>query len=275
VLLLATESLSGQTSKMNEPWAKKSLGQHWLHDMATLEAMAEDVQPGDTVLEIGPGTGTLTEVLLKKGAQVVAVEKDNELVSSLLNIFADRLKHLTLVNQSILEFDLTTLPPGYKVVANIPYYLTSNLIRVLSESTNPPVSAVLLVQKEVAERVVAAPGKMSLLSVSAQYYWEVTLGRDVPARLFTPPPKVDSQILKLNYRANPLFKDVNSKDFFRIVKAGFGERRKTLENSLSGGLRLSKDETKNILKKAGIDPGLRAQALSLEEWHNIHTSLHS
>jgi 16S rRNA (adenine1518-N6/adenine1519-N6)-dimethyltransferase len=260
---------------MNEPWAKKSLGQHWLHDMATLEAMAEDVQPGDTVLEIGPGTGTLTEVLLKKGAQVVAVEKDNELVSSLLNIFADRLKHLTLVNQSILEFDLTTLPPGYKVVANIPYYLTSNLIRVLSESTNPPVSAVLLVQKEVAERVVAAPGKMSLLSVSAQYYWEVTLGRDVPARLFTPPPKVDSQILKLNYRANPLFKDVNSKDFFRIVKAGFGERRKTLENSLSGGLRLSKDETKNILKKAGIDPGLRAQALSLEEWHNIHTSLHS
>jgi 16S rRNA (adenine1518-N6/adenine1519-N6)-dimethyltransferase len=260
---------------MNEPWAKKSLGQHWLHDMATLEAMAEDVQPGDTVLEIGPGTGTLTEVLLKKGAQVVAVEKDNELVSSLLNIFADRLKYLTLVNQSILEFDLTTLPVGYKVVANIPYYLTSNLIRVLSESSNPPASAVLLVQKEVARRVAAQPGQMSLLSVSAQYYWEVTLGRDVPARLFTPPPKVDSQILKLNYRTNPLFKDVNSKDFFRIVKAGFGERRKTLENSLSGGLRLSKDETKNILKKAGIDPGLRAQALSLEEWHNIHTSLHS
>ncbi len=193
----------------------------------------------------------------------------------MLNIFADRLKYLTLVNQSILEFDLTSLPVGYKVAANIPYYLTSNLIRTLSESSNPPASAVLLVQKEVAERVAAAPGKMSLLSVSAQYYWEVALGRDVPARLFTPPPKVDSRILKLHYRQNPLFKDVDSRDFFRLVKAGFGERRKTLGNSLSGGLRLSKDETKNILQLAGIDPGLRAQALSLEDWHNIYTSLHS
>src|SRR5690606_2171447 len=126
--------------------------------------------------------------------------------------------------------------------------------RTLSESTNPPADAVLLVQKEVAERVAAIPGQMSLLSVSAQFYWEVSLGREVPARLFTPPPKVDSQIIKLKLRKQKLF-DVDEKRFLRLVKAGFGERRKTLGNSLSGGLRLSKDEVKSVLQKAGIDPG--------------------
>lgn len=258
---------------MNEPWAKKSLGQHWLHDTATLEAMAAGVGAGDTVLEIGPGTGTLTEVLLGKGARVIAVEKDNSLLKQLSVKFSDN--DFELHNDSILEFDLTALPSGYKVVANIPYYLTSNLIRTLSESTNPPDSAVLLVQKEVAKRVVASPGQMSLLSVSAQFYWEVSLGAEVPARLFTPPPKVDSQILILNRRVTPMFPDVDTKQFFRVVKAGFGERRKTLGNSLSGGLRLGKDETKALLANANIDAGLRAQALSLEQWHDLYTSLYT
>jgi 16S rRNA (adenine1518-N6/adenine1519-N6)-dimethyltransferase len=257
----------------SETWAKKSLGQHWLHDAATLAAMAEDVQPGDTVLEIGPGTGTLTEVLLAKGAHVVAVEKDESLLKALQKKFSQ--DDFVLHNQEILEFDLTALPAEYKVVANIPYYLTSSLIRMLSESSNPPDTAVLLVQKEVAERVAAGPGHTSLLSVSSQYYWEVSLGREVPNRLFTPPPKVDSKILKLKYRQKPLFESVNAKDFFRIVKAGFSERRKTLGNSLSGGLRMSKDEARILLEKAGIDPGLRAQALSLEDWHRIYTSLHA
>lgn len=255
---------------MNEPWAKKSLGQHWLHDLTSLEAMAGNVHEGDIVLEIGPGTGTLTEVLLAKGAKVIAVEKDESLLKDLIHKFEH--DDFRLVNKSILEFDLTSLPPTYKVVANIPYYLTSNLIRNLSESSNPPVSAVLLVQKEVAQRVATAAGDMSLLSVSAQFYWEVELGLPVPARLFTPPPKVDSQILILNKRPKNLY-DVDTKKFFQIVKAGFGERRKTLSNSLSGGLRLPKDEVQEILRKAAIDPGLRAQALSLDDWYRLYTIL--
>ena len=258
---------------MNEPWAKKSLGQHWLHDTAALAAMAEDVRPGDTVLEVGPGTGTLTEVLLAKGARVIAVEKDESLLKALDQKFGAR--DFRLYNQSIMEFDLTALPPDYKVAANIPYYLTSNLIRTLSESPNQPLSAVLLVQKEVARRVVAEPGDMSLLSVSAQFYWEVSLGLEVPARLFTPPPKVDSQILQLRRRPVPLYSDIDTKKFFQTVKAGFGERRKTLSNSLTGGLRLDKNQANELLGRAGIDPGLRAQALSLDDWYRLYMVIHT
>lgn len=256
---------------MNEPWAKKRLGQHWLHDMATLEAMAADVNTGDIIVEIGPGTGTLTEVLLAKGAHVIAIEKDESLLAPLRAKFGQ--DDFELVNQSILEYDLTKLPSDYKVVANIPYYLTSNLIRNLSESSNPPEQAALLVQKEVATRVAASPGDMSILSVTAQYYWEVSLGQIVPAKLFTPPPKVDSQILILSRRNSPLFPDIDTKQFFRLVKAGFGERRKTLGNSLSGGLRISKQDAIDVLESAGIKPGLRAQALSLEEWHELYKHL--
>ena len=223
---------------MNDaPRAKKSLGQHWLYDPRSLTAMcdAASVEAGDTVLEVGPGTGTLTKQLLQRGAKVVAVEKDESLLPGLVQRFSSA--QFEVHNKSILEFNLTTLPPSYKVVANIPYYLTSNLIRTLSESANPPKTAVLLIQKEVAQRVAAAPGAMSLLSVGAQYYWQVRLDREVPAHLFTPPPQVDSQILVLHRRRTPLFDQVDERLFFRIVKAGFSERRKTLHNSLSGGLR--------------------------------------
>jgi 16S rRNA (adenine1518-N6/adenine1519-N6)-dimethyltransferase len=155
------------------------------------------------------------------------------------------------------------------VVANIPYYLTSNLIRVLSESINPPAEVALLVQKEVAERVAAKPGDMSVLSVTAQFYWEVTLGQVVPARLFTPPPKVDSQILILKRRPKPLF-EVDTKGLFRLVKAGFNNRRKTLLNSLSGGLQKPKDEISTMLESAGIKPTARPQELSLEQWYELY-----
>src|SRR6185295_7236194 len=144
--------------------------------------------------------------------------------------------NLQVVQQDILQFDLSRLSVGYKVVANIPDYLTSNLLRVLCESPNHFSKAALLVQKEVAKRVCAEPGDMSLLSVSVQFYCEAQLGAIVPARLFTPPPKVDSQILMLAYRSQPLFSDVDTKLFFRVVKSGFAQRRKTLLNSLSAGL---------------------------------------
>lgn len=249
---------------------KKSLGQHWLHDELSLGAMADvaGVQVGDTVLEIGPGLGTLTKELLSRDARVVAVEFDHDLADTLPGRIQS--ENLQVIEQDILSFDFTQLPKGYKVAANIPYYLTSNLLRVMCESPNPFDTAALLIQKEVAERVAAKPGTMSLLSVSVQFYCEVQLGVVVPAELFTPPPKVDSQILGLKYREEPLFGNVDAKKFFRLVKAGFSERRKKLRSSISGGLHISKPEAEALLQKAGIDPNLRAQALSLEEWYRLY-----
>jgi 16S rRNA (adenine1518-N6/adenine1519-N6)-dimethyltransferase len=252
------------------PEPKKSMGQHWLYDQDALTAMcdAAEVQRGDTVLEIGPGLGTLTGLLTKRAKEVIAVEFDQALAQALPGRIAA--KNLTTEHQDILRFDFTTLPSGYKIVANIPYYLTSNLIRVISESVNQPAVAALLIQKEVAERVAASPGDMSLLSVSAQFYWEVSTGRVVEAGLFTPPPKVDSQILILKKHKEPLFPDVDIQQFFLLVKAGFGARRKTLANSLGAGLKIGKDRAGELLKQAEIEPGLRPQSLSLPRWYKLY-----
>lgn len=255
---------------MQLPYAKKSLGQHWLTDESALSSIADaaDISSTDVVLEIGPGVGTLTKLLVKRAHQVVAVEFDEALAAKLPKLM--KAPNLEVVKCDILSYDLTTLPAGYKVVANIPYYLTSKLIRVLSESVNPPQCAVLLVQKEVAQRVAAAPGSLSLLAVTAQYYWQVSLGAQVPAKMFTPPPKVDSQVLIMHKRAEPLFEDINAQDYFHLVRAGFSARRKTLSNSLSAGLHITKPEADDLLIRAGIKPTTRAQALSLEQWNNLY-----
>lgn len=261
---------TGNIHMSNDPVAKKSLGQHWLNDRATLEYICNvgEVAQDDVVLEIGPGTGTLTEVLLSAGAKVTAVEFDKWLATGLINKFSNR--SFNLIQGDILEFDLTALPPGYKVIANIPYYLTSNLIRVLSESPNQASKVVLLVQHEVAQRVAARPGDMSLLSVSAQYYWEVELGDVVPAKLFTPPPKIDSQVIIMNRRSAPLFAGVDEKAFFQVVKAGYSSRRKTLLNSLAGGLRRDKADIQTMLDEADIISTRRAQTLALGDWHRLY-----
>jgi 16S rRNA (adenine1518-N6/adenine1519-N6)-dimethyltransferase len=252
---------------------KKSLGQHWLDDLTSLQAMVDgaEVTKEDTVLEIGPGLGSLTKLLAAQAADVIAVEYDRALAASLHK----RVKatNVTVVSQDILRFDFGELPPDYKLAANIPYYLTSNLIRVMSETTNPPIVAAILVQKEVARRVCAEPGDMSLLSVTAQFYWHVSLGELVPAQLFTPPPKIDSQILILKRRKTLLFEDVEPKAFFRIVKAGFSQRRKTVLNALSGGLHRTKPETEQLLLKAGIDSKLRPQNLSLDQWRALYQAI--
>lgn len=255
---------------------KKSLGQNWLHDVTALEAMcdAAEVGPKDLVIEVGPGLGTLTEKLLECGAEVWALEYDESLIPGLekkFNHYDSTRFHVE--HADILQYDFNNPSPDYKVVANIPYYLTSNLLRRLCEAENHFSVAALLVQKEVAERVAASPGGMSLLSVSVQFYCNVSLGMVVPAELFTPVPKVDSQILVLNYRKQPLFPGVDTKKFFRIVKAGFSERRKKLRSSLSGGLAISKPEAEALLEKAGINPNLRAQELSLDDWHNLYKTL--
>ena len=253
---------------------KKSLGQHWLFDDAILNSIVQtaQVKAGDNVLEAGPGLGTLTKKLLQTDAEVYAVEKDETLVSALKkNLKQDNFK---LFTGDILRFDLTSLPRGYKVVANIPYYLTSNLIRNLTESNNPPYSITILVQKEVAERICAPPGKMSLLSVSAQLYYSCDLSIEVTKDKFTPPPKVDSQVVNMVRKHADELLDIDKKHFFRIVKAGFSSRRKTLLNSLAGGLDIDKQAIKENLEKLSISPGRRPQELSIEDWAKIAKQLH-
>lgn len=252
---------------------KKELGQHWLHDEACLRAIvaAADLDADDTVLEIGPGLGTLTRHLVDTGANILALEYDDTLIEGLNTALAGS-KNLKVQQGDIRTFNFVDLPAGYKIVANIPYYLTSHLIRSISDTPNPPSQAVLLVQKEVAERMCSGPGSMSILAVTAQFYFETELGVEVPAGLFTPPPKVDSQVVILKHREQKLF-DVDDKDFFRVVKAGFSEKRKTLRNSLAGGLRLEKAEVEKLLSSAGIRPSARAQELSLHDWYKLYVGL--
>lgn len=249
---------------------KKSLGQHWLDDESSLAAMcdAADVQEGDVVLEIGPGTGELTQKLLDNGAHVTALEIDDSLHKQLIERFSAR-SDFHLIKGDIRTFDLSGLQRPYKIVANIPYYLTSHLLRMLSEAEHQPQVAALLVQKEVAERVIAAPGEMSLLSVTTQFYWDVSAGHVVPKELFTPPPKVDSQILILEQRSEPIL-EVDEKKYFQVVKAGFSARRKKLRSSIAAGLRIDKPRAEALLKSAGVNPSDRAQALTLTQWRDIY-----
>jgi 16S rRNA (adenine1518-N6/adenine1519-N6)-dimethyltransferase len=248
---------------------KKSLGQHWLHDRQTLAYIADsaDIEPTDTVLEIGPGLGTLTSELLRRAAKVVAVEFDEELARKLPGQFPG--KNLEVITSDILSFDLSTLPEGYKVVANVPYYITSKIIELLMTAQNKPSATVLLVQKEVAERLAAEPGDMSILAISAQLFADVQLGDVVPAALFTPPPKVDSAVIILNTRSQPLVAKEDEAVFFRLVKAGFSAKRKKLRSSLSGGLGLPKDQVEAYLEKTDISGDMRAEELSIDNWISL------
>lgn len=254
------------------PLAKKSLGQHWLHDEAALESIVEaaDVQPGDIVLEIGPGLGTLTDTLVTTSAHITALEYDRELIAGLQKKYSDA--QVEVIEGDIRKFDFVQLPDGYKIVANIPYYLTANLFRALIDTSHKPAVAALLVQKEVAQRVTAKPGKLSFVAVALQLFYEASLGELVPAHLFTPPPKVDSQVLVLRQRSVPLFSDLNTEAFFTLVKAGFEQRRKKLKTSLKTGVESGVD-VGELLSKAGINPDARAQELSLEEWHKLYLAL--
>lgn len=245
---------------------KKSLGQHWLKDREVLTTIAEEarITAEDTVLEIGPGLGTLTSELLRRAKKVVAVELDDELARKLPGQFPGT--SLEVVHQDILSFDLRTLPEGYVVVANVPYYITSKIVQLLTTAANKPRTIVLLIQKEVAERMAAQPGDMSILAASAQVYAQVRLGDVVPAKLFTPPPKVDSQVVILEMRSQPLVQPEAEKAFFRVVKAGFVAKRKKLRSSIASGLHISKPEAEKLLVSAGISPENRAEDLSIEEW---------
>ena len=245
---------------------RKELGQHWLKDRDILAAIADDAELSreDTVLEIGPGLGTLTSELLRRAGRVVAVEFDAELARKLPGQFPG--KDLTVANEDILQFDLDSLPVGYKVVANVPYYITSKIIEKLMTAKNKPSTVVILVQKEVAERVAAVPGDMSILAVSAQVFARARLGVEVPREYFTPPPKVDSQVVILETLATPLVAPEDEKAFFRVVKAGFSAKRKKLRSSIAAGLAISKPAAEELLRHANINPELRAEDLAIEEW---------
>lgn len=251
---------------------KKSLGQHWLKDRDVLTNIAEEagISENDTVLEIGPGLGTLTSELLRRAKKVVAVELDGDLARKLPGQFPG--KELEVINQDILTFDLRALPKDYVVVANVPYYITSKIVQLLTTAVNKPRTIVLLIQKEVAERMAARPGEMSILAVSSQVYAEVRLGEVVPAELFTPPPKVDSQVVILEMRQKPQVTPEDEKHFFRIVKAGFSAKRKKLRSSIASGLHISKPEAEKLLMDASISPEDRAEELSIDDWVRL-TSL--
>lgn len=245
---------------------KKELGQNWLRDRGMLEAIVDeaDLSAGDTVLEIGPGLGTLTSELLRRAGNVVAVELDSERAAKLPAQFPG--KNLTVINEDILLYDLERLPTGYKVVANVPYYITSKIIEKLTTASNRPSVIVILVQKEVAERIVARPGDMSILAISAQIFAKTHLGIEIPRQFFTPVPKVDSQVVVLEVRDKPLVLEKDQKAFFRVVKAGFANKRKKLRSSMSAGLAISKSDAEKLLRQAGIDPDLRAEDLSIDDW---------
>lgn len=247
----------------------KSLGQHWLKDRDILADIADDAElsADDFVLEIGPGLGTLTSEILRRAGHVLAVEFDAELARKLPGQFPG--KQLEVVNEDILQFDLSKVPAGYKVVANVPYYITSKIIEKLMTAKNKPSTVVILVQREVAERVAAEPGEMSILAVSAQVYAKARLGVAVPKEYFTPPPKVDSQVVVLKTREVPVVKSDDERLFFRVVKAGFSSKRKKLRSSISAGLALDKLATDQLLNEAHVDPNDRAEDLSLDDWLRI------
>lgn len=244
----------------------KSLGQHWLHDRSILESIADSavLTPDDEVLEIGPGLGTLTSELLRRAKKVTAVEYDAELARKLPGQFPG--KDLTVVHEDILQFNLDSLPAGYKVIANVPYYITSKIVERLMTAKNKPSIAVLLVQKEVAERIAAQPGDMSILAVASQIYAETSLGAFVGREYFTPPPKVDSQVVILKTRATPLVAAEQERAFMRIVKAGFSAKRKKLRSSLSAGLAIDKTTVEELLRSVDINPDDRAEDLSIDDW---------
>jgi 16S rRNA (adenine1518-N6/adenine1519-N6)-dimethyltransferase len=252
--------------------AHKGLGQNFLQDPLALEKIvsAAEIRPTDTVLEIGPGLGSLTRYLAVSSKQVLAVELDESLLPPFKEILSPH-KNVQLIHGDILKLSPSDLNLGdeYIVVANIPYYITSAVIRHLLESESKPRRIVLTVQKEVAQRICAEPGDMSLLALSVQVYGKPRIAAQIPASAFFPAPKVDSAVLVVDIYPSPQVKEELLERFFRLIKAGFSQKRKTLRNSLSSGLRISPVKAAEFLTRANIDPQRRAETLSISEWQTL------
>jgi 16S rRNA (adenine1518-N6/adenine1519-N6)-dimethyltransferase len=252
--------------------ANKSLGQNFLQDKYALDKItaAAEILPTDTVLEIGPGLGALTRHLAVAAKQVIAVELDGRLFPPLAEVLSG-FTNVSLVQGDILKLIPAEIIPSldYLVVANIPYYITSSLLRHLLETTPRPRRLVLTIQKEVAERLSASPGDMSLLALSVQVYGQPRIAGVIPAEAFYPEPKVDSAVVRIDLSPAPYIPTSLLDTFFAIARAGFSQKRKTLRNSLSAGLRKPPAEIEKVLKSSGIDPMRRAETLSLDEWREL------
>ena len=250
----------------------KGLGQNFLHDPIALEKIvaAAQLQPTDSVLEIGPGLGSLTRYLAASAREVVAVELDQHLLPPLKAVLAPN-SNVRLIQGDILELNPNQLmqEEDYIVVANIPYYITSALIRHLLESKTKPRRIVLTIQKEVAQRICAGTGDMSLLALSVQVYGKPHIAAHIPSGAFHPSPNVDSSILVIEIYPSPRIPRELLDTFFKLIKAGFGQKRKTLRNSLASGLSISTAQSAELLVRSGIDPMRRAETLSIEEWQRL------
>jgi 16S rRNA (adenine1518-N6/adenine1519-N6)-dimethyltransferase len=250
----------------------KRLGQNFLIDEEALHKVVEaaELTPQDEVLEIGPGLGSLTRHLALQARRVVAVEIDGKLVAALRQVVG-QFANVTVVQGDILAVNLQELftQPNYLVVANIPYNITSALIRHLLEGAAPPRRLVLTVQQEVARRICASPGDLSLLALSVQVYGQPAICASIPAGAFYPPPRVDSAVLRIERYPTPLIPAEQLGSFFRLIRAGFSQKRKTLRNSLAAGLHLAPPAAEALLRSAELDPMRRAESLSLPEWQHL------
>ena len=248
---------------------KKDLGQNFLVDPDALQRIVEvaDLDSDSTVLEIGAGIGHLTRYLAASARSVTAVELDEALIPPLKEVLTDH------DNVHIIQGDILNLNPAdlvsvdrYMVVANIPYYITSKIIRDMLESRHKPTRMVLTVQYEVAQRICAVAGDMSVLALSVQIYGEPYITSRIPASAFHPPPRVDSASIRVDLYPRPPLDAAERKLFFQLIKAGFQHKRKTIRNSIAAGLGWKKKRVEELLEKGEIDPQRRAETLSLPEW---------
>ncbi|HYK86201.1 MAG TPA: 16S rRNA (adenine(1518)-N(6)/adenine(1519)-N(6))-dimethyltransferase RsmA [Ktedonobacteraceae bacterium] len=257
----------------------KSFGQNFLIDRSILMKIvdAAEISALDQILEVGAGTGVLTRELARHAQRVVAVELERDMLS-LLAETTRNYKNVELLARNLLFLDPTTVfgTEPYKLVANLPYYITAPTFRHFLESANPPRLLVVMVQEEVAQRIVATPGDLSLLAVSIQFYGRPRIMAHVPAAAFYPAPKVDSAILRIDVHEQSEQAQLTASErdsFFRVVQAGFSERRKQLHNSLTHGLHRKNEEIRALLTAAHIDTTRRAETLSIEEWLRLWRTL--
>jgi len=275
-MLPASRKLIKNLLSAHSAHPSKRLGQHFLTDKMVLQKIiqAANLNPEDVVLEVGPGIGNLTLELAKIAKKIVAVEKDFKMVTILRETLRDH-GNVEIVQDDILKVNIKTLnlkPKAYKIIANIPYYLTSHLIRKFLETDNPPKEMILMIQKEVAQRIVARPPRMNLLAVSVQFYAKPEIITFVSKKSFWPQPKIDSAIIKIiiDKKQSAINKDL----FFKVAKVGFSQPRKQILNNLSKGLALSipkglklnKELIKSWLGKNKILPTQRAETLSIKDW---------
>ena len=247
----------------------KSFGQNFLIDRSVLRKIVEAaaIEPDDEILEVGSGTGVLTRELAKQARRVVAVELERDMLSLLKSTTA-AYPNVELVARNLLFLNPTEVfsQAPYKLVANLPYYITAPTFRHFLESANPPRLIVVMVQSEVAQRIIAEPGSLSVLAVSVQFYGQPRIIAHVPAQAFYPAPKVDSAILCVDVNPQAPLLPEERERFFRVVHAGFSEKRKQLHNSLTHGLHVKNEEVRAWLASAAIDASRRAETLSIEEW---------